>query len=132
MSSIMDFLIDNLKATEETEEIILSERLKECKFKIKPISGKEFNKLKTECRSVKKKQVIFDDAKFNEMLIVKCSVEPNFTETQAIEKAGVKTPSELINKVLKAGEITDLANAITKLSGFDEDPEEIVDEAKNS
>lgn len=131
MSNLMDFLIDNCKVVDETEEIILSERLKDCKFNIKPISGKDFNKIKTDCRTVKKKQIIFDDAAFNEKLIIKCCIEPNFSDVSSIEKAGCKTPGDLINKVLKAGEITDLANAITKLSGFDEDTEEIVEEAKN-
>lgn len=131
MSELMDFLIENENVTEDIEEISLSERLKGFKFKIKPISGKDFHKLKAECRTIRKKNVNFDDAAFNEKLILKCCVEPNFSDENAIEKAKVHTPNALINKVLKAGEITDLANAITALSGFDEDPEVTVEEAKN-
>lgn len=127
----MDFLIDNCSVVDEAEELVLSERLKEHKFKIKPISGKEFNRFRAECRKVKKKEIIFDDAAFNEKVIIKGCIEPNFSDTSFIEKAGCRTPGDLINKVLKAGEITDLANAITKLSGFDEDPDELVEEAKN-
>lgn len=131
MSDLMDFLIENENVTEEVDEITLSERLKDYKFKIKPISGNQFHKLKAECRTVRKKKVFFDDAAFNEKLILKCCVEPNFSDEDSIQKAKVHTPNELINKVLKAGEITDLANAITTLSGFDQEPEEVVEEAKN-
>lgn len=133
MSDLMDFLIDNASATEETSEITLPGRLKERKFVIKPVSGKDFNKWKQDCRIVKKKKVSFDDAKFNELLITKYCIEPNFNDESAISKAGCKTPADLINKVLLAGEIIDLANAITELAGFDaEDPDDLVEEAKNS
>lgn len=131
MGQLMDFLIDNCEAVDEIDEITLSERLKAHKFKIKPIDGKEFNKIKASCRKVKKKEVIFDDTAFNEKIILKGCIEPNFSDTEAIEKAKCKTPGDLINKVLKAGEVTDLANKITKLSGFDEDTDELVEEAKN-
>lgn len=131
MGQLMDFLIDNCSVVDEAEELILSERLKEHKFKIKPISGKEFNKLKAECRKLKKKELLFDDVSYNEKVIIKGCIEPNFSDIAFIEKAGCKTPGDLINKVLKAGEITDLVNAISKLSGFDEDTEELVEEAKN-
>ena len=131
MSQLMDYLIDNCQRVDEIDEIVLSERLKGYKFKIKPVDGKEFSKIKASCRKVKKKEVIFDDTAYNEKIIIKGCVEPNFSDTTAIEKAGCKTPGDLINKVLKAGEITDLVNAITKLSGFDEDADELVEEAKN-
>lgn len=128
----MDYLIDNVAVTEETEEITLPGRLQDKKFVIRPVSGKDFYKWKQECRTIKKKTVTFDDARFNELLITKCCVDPNFNDEAAIAKAGCKTPADLINKVLLAGEITDLANAITAISGFDADPDELVEEAKNS
>lgn len=132
MGTLKDFLIDNINATEDVEEITLSNRLKDYKFKIKPISRKDFNKYKVECRKVKKKQIIFDDTAFDEKVILKGCVEPNFSDTEFIEKAGCRTPGDLINKVLLAGEIQDLVNAITELSGFeDDDVEELVEEAKN-
>jgi len=131
MSDLMNYLLENVNVTEEIEEVKLGGRFKDFKFKIKPVSGKDFNKFKEECRTIKKKKVTFDDAKFNELVITKCCIEPNFNDIQAIEKAGVKTPGEFINKVLKAGEIVDLSNAITELSGFDQDTDDIVEEAKN-
>lgn len=132
MGQLMDFLIDDINVNEDIEEITLSSRLKEFKFKIRPVSRKDFNKFKAECRTVKKKQIIFNDTAFDEKIILKGCVEPNFSDTEFIEKAKCQTPGELINKVLKAGEIQDLVNAITELSGFDEeDTEELVEEAKN-
>lgn len=131
MSTLRDFLIDDMKSTEEVEEVILSERLKDYKFKIKPISRKDFNKFKTECRTVKKNKVTFDDTAFDERVILKSCVEPNFNDAEFIEQAGCKTPGDLINKVLKAGEIQDLVNKISEISGFEEDVEELVEEAKN-
>ncbi len=132
MSDLMNYLIDNISATEEIEEVSLPGRLSNFTFRIKPAGHKELNKWREDCRTVKKKRVYFDDARFNELIITKCCVEPNFNDEGSIQKANCKTPSDMINKLLKAGEIQDLANEIMELSGFDADPDELVEEAKNS
>ena len=133
MSNLQDFLLENIEDTEETEEVSLPGRLQDKKFIIKPASDKAFNKWSQECRTLRKgKKIIFDDSKFHELIISNCCVEPNFKDEAFMQKAGCKTPGDLINKVLKAGEIRNLADAISALSGFDEDTDDLVEEAKNS
>ena len=43
----------------------------------------------------------------------------------------MNTPTEALNKTLKAGEIVKLANAVLKLSGFGESVEEARKEAQD-
>ena len=61
-----------------------------------------------------------------------CTIEPNFKDADSIKKAGCQSPEQFLYKSLLAGEIAELAQQISALSGFDADMEEMVEEAKNS
>lgn len=126
-NDFMDYLMENAETVNKTVEIELQGRLKERKFVIKPVAAKDFHKWSQECRTITKKRVFFDEYKFDEQLITKCCVEPNFCDEALITKAGCKTPGDLINKLLRAGEVKDLASAIVRISGFNEDPDDIVE-----
>ena len=132
MSDLMNFLIEN-PVDDLTEEIMLSKRLKKFKIKIKAMSGTEFSEYqKLSTKIGRHKKVEFDTKKFNELIIINHTVEPNFKDSESLKKAGVQTPEQLLYKSLLAGEISDLAEQISKLSGFDTDINEDIDEAKNS
>lgn len=51
------------------------------------------------------------------ILLAGC-VEPNLKDERLQEKFGGATPSDVVKKMLLAGEITDLSQAIEKLSGY--------------
>ena len=51
------------------------------------------------------------------ILLAGC-VEPNLKDERLQEKFGGATPSDAVKKMLLAGEITDLSQAIEKLSGY--------------
>ena len=72
-----------------------------------------------------------DENKLNMLMIKNHVLDPNFKDSEMIEKAKVNTPEELINKVLNFGEISALTLAILELSGFNTTFEEHVQEAKN-
>lgn len=55
-------------------------------------------------------------------------VEPNLKDKQLLEHFNCVTPKELVKKLFLAGEIAELSNVVTELSGYDkteEDEEEI-------
>jgi len=54
--------------------------------------------------------------------------EPNFKSKELLEKFHAPTPKELVQKLLLPGEITNLYNVISELSGFGSDA---VAEVKN-
>ena len=134
MSALQDFLNEN--SIDETEEVVISERFKDkdgnyLKFEITNISMSEYKNINKECTKISKKGVDFDSGKFNEKIVIKGTVNPNFKDAESIKKKGCLTPEQYLNKVLKAGEISNLAGKIMILCGFNQDMEDLVEEAKN-
>lgn len=136
MSKLMNFLIEN-SVEELIEEVPVGERFKDnegnlLKFKIKAVPSDEFATLQKQCTATRKKgKVEFDSKKFNEQIAINYTIDPNFRDAEAIKKLGVLTPEQFLNKTLLAGELTALVEAISKLSGFDQDIDELREEAKN-
>lgn len=132
MNALQQFLtknsVDNL-----TEEITLGGRLKDFKFKIKAMTGNQYNDYQTLCienpNSAKKRR--FNTKKFNELIVVNCVIEPNFKDADWMKELGVPDATSAMYKTLLAGEITMLAEAALRLSGFDRDLDEEMEEAKN-
>lgn len=59
-------------------------------------------------------------------------VEPNLKSEQLLEAYNAPTPAELLPKILSAGEISDLSDAIDKLSGYRQNTIEIIEEIKKN
>jgi hypothetical protein len=132
--NLTDFLIDN-PVDDITDAITVSKRLKEYPFTIKAMDGlafAEYRKLSTKI-DPKKKTTNFDQKKFNELVVINHTTIPNFKDANDIKKAKVINAEQYMYKSLLAGEIAELAEQISTLSGFSaEAKEDIEDEAKNS
>lgn len=140
MSLLKNFLIENSDITSKESEVAVSSRFKDekgnlLKFKIRPMTSDEFGKYQKACTTLnlagKKRSTQFDSAKFNLMVVVNHTIDPNFKEADLIKQLGVQTPEQAVNKTLLAGEIVELANQITTMSGFDNDINDDIEEAKN-
>lgn len=128
---VFTFLLEN-PINEITKEIIVSERLKDYPFTIKPVLGEQHAEYQKLCTTTEKGKVKLDNKKFNEMLILNHVVTPCFRSEEAMTKAKAPTPAAFLYMSLLAGEIQEVAQQILSLSGFDLDPQEKVDEVKNS
>lgn len=134
--SLQDFLnanpVDGL-----TEEVIVSKRFKDAegnllKFKIKAMTSAEFEDVRKRSTTIHKKgKVEFNAQQFNTTSVINNTLEPDFKDAASIQKLGCTTPEQYLNKVLLPGEIATLAERIQRLSGFDVDMDELVEEAKN-
>ena len=140
MSVLKDFLLENADVISKEVEVPVSPRFKDkegnlLKFKIRPMSGDEFGKYQKQCTTLnvmgKKKETSFDSGKFNVLCIVNHCLDPNFKEAELIKGLGVQTPEQAVSKVLLAGEIVELGNQISRISGFDTDINEEIENAKN-
>ncbi len=132
MSTLIDFLIEN-PVDNLTAEVVVSQRLAKFPFKIKGMTGPEFSEYqKLSTKIGRHKKVEFDNKKFNEMVVLNHTIEPNFRDAESMKKANCQSPEQFLYKSLLAGEISELAQEISSLSGFDKDMEETVEEAKNS
>ncbi len=136
MSTLQEFLninpIDNL-----VDEVVISDRFKDSdgsimKFKIKAMTNKDFDEIRKKSMEVKKnRRIEMDMQKFNSAIVINHTVVPDFKDSESIKKTGSLNPEEYMNKVLLAGEIAELVAQIQRLSGFDRDVNDLVEEAKN-
>lgn len=136
MSTLQEILNLNIVDKINTE-VEISDRFKDengniLKFKIRPILFEELNNLKKKATFFDKNgKADIDEGMLNMYCITEATLEPNFKDSQSIEKVGVFTPEQYINKVLLAGEVDRLINEILKISGFLIGIEEMVADIKN-
>lgn len=132
MNALQLFLTDN-PVDNLIEEVELGGRLKGMPFKIKAMTGNQYNDFQTLCienpNSPKKRR--FNTKRFHELIVTNCVIEPNFKDAEWIGKLGVADAAGAMYKTLLAGEISELAERALELSGFDRDLSEDVEEAKN-
>jgi hypothetical protein len=124
-----------------TDDVAVSERFKGpdgklLKFKIRVMTDKEFESYRKQAMTItagrkKGRQVEMDMSRFNGLMVINHTVDPNFKDASSIQAMGCTAPEEYLAKVLLPGEIVQLAAEIQRLSGFDRDMDELVDEAKN-
>lgn len=133
MGKLLEFLIAN-PVNDVSEEVYPSQRFKGAglKFKVKAVNGDDYSAYQKQAMILKKGgKADFDNKKFSEMIIFNHVVEPSFISAENIKAAGCATPTQFLYKSLLAGEIDSLVDAILRLSGFKQDMDELVDEAKN-
>lgn len=127
--SLEDFLA--LPDVEDIEEeIFVSKRLG--KFKVKAMTAEEHGEYLKRARvKVNKQGVNLDNGKFNLLIVAGQTVYPDFKNAELLKKAGCATAVDFLKKKLLAGEIAEAAEQIIKISGFDNDINDDIDEAKN-
>lgn len=133
-TTLSQFLAEN-PITDLTDKVFISERFQKLgfAFTIRAMSGEEFNTYQQQATAVgRHRKVTFDNKLFNELVVINHTVEPNFKDATAIKAAGCTSPEQYMYSRLLAGEIIELANRISSLSGFDEDIEELKKDVKNS
>ncbi|MCF6466343.1 phage tail assembly chaperone [Clostridium sp. Cult2] len=134
MSSLSAFL-NPIKA--ENKEVVISNRFveggKPVPFVIKPISQEENKKLIKKFTTKDKKTGVqsFDRPEYIAQLTADAVVFPDLTNAELQKAYGVLGASNLLQKMLYAGEYAELVEAIQELSGFDEDINDDIEEVKN-
>lgn len=130
--SLIDFLCAN-PVQDETEQVVISERLKDFAFEIGAMDKKQYDSYINQCviKDGKGKVVKQNIALFNELVVTNHCLYPDFRSTEFVQKTGALTPGQALYKVLKLGEVEKLADCILKFNGFDRDFETLRKKAKN-
>lgn len=137
MNALQQFLLEsNVKNLKKV--INLGGRLADHPITIRALDGDKYNAFQQLCienpNSVKKRH--FNSKKFNELVCIECLVDPNLKDSEflkmAREQKGIMDSTSLLYHCFLAGEIAVLAEQALKLSGFDRDVEEEMEEVKNS
>ncbi|WP_334328444.1 phage tail assembly chaperone [Companilactobacillus sp. HBUAS59699] len=137
MTSVNDFLMENVDTKPETREV----KFKRFKspFVIKSLTEDENSVIQKDAtRKIKDKQtrqVIsqLDQSKYIDLMVLNSVVTPDLNSEQ-IQKSWncLANPVGVLKKMLRAGEYIELMQQVQDLSGFDmEDVEELKDEVKN-
>ena len=117
--------VDNI-----TEEVYVSKRLGT--FKVKAMTQADFKEYQRKSQGkIGKKGMDFDVAKFNLLMVAGQTVQPDFANSELLKKAGCVSAEDFVTRKLLAGEVASLAAKIQEISGFDNEPEEDIEEAKN-
>lgn len=136
MTALTEFLLANPVDTIETE-VVVSKRIKDTegnllKFRIKPMLNEQYLEYQNQCTIPKKGgKIDFNTKRFNQLIILNHTIEPNFRNADLIKQAGCATPEQLLNKILLAGEIQALSEQIRQISGFTDSLDDLVEEVKN-
>lgn len=99
-------------------------------FKLRAIGVKEREVIREQATyPVKGGKTQFDASKFASLIIVKGTVDPDFTDAALLEKYG-PTPADVVMNLLLPGEYDRLFTDVLDLSGV-VDEEEALEDAKN-
>ena len=138
MSNLQAFMTPN---TEETREVIISDRFKDkdgkvVPFVIKSLSQAENEEIKKRTSNpiVKNGVVIgdkLDSEKYGRELVLASVTTPNFRDSELCKFYATMDPLEVPSKMLRVGEYTKLVKAINDLSGFNDNLDVLEEEAKN-
>ncbi|NNG67345.1 phage tail assembly chaperone [Caldanaerobacter subterraneus] len=96
-------------------------------FKIRAIDGQRYADIQRLAIDISNKGNVkdIDMYKLQVLTIIEGVVDPNLKDKRLLEHFNCTTPEELVKKLLLAGEITDLYNEITALSGYEVEVEDI-------
>ena len=135
--SLVDVLLNTdvnevlAEKTEEYEVERLSKVLGE-KFVLilKSIPAKRYSEIQTTAINIKGKSK--DLYKMQMLTLNEGIKEPNLADTNLLKKFNATTPFDMYEKLFLAGEITDIANKISALSGYsEEEKQKNIEEIKN-
>lgn len=133
MNTLQQFLLQS-DVTDLKKVVNLGGRMKDHPVTIKALDGDKYNSFQQLCienpNSAKKRR--FNTKKFHELICVECLVDPNLKDVEFIKAAGVPDATRLLYRCFLAGEIAAIAENVLRLSGFDRDVEEEMEEVKNS
>lgn len=126
----------------ETKEVYVSNRFKGADgkpvpFKIRAIDQDTNDRLMRMCTTKKTVNGVrvseIDTEKLTRLIVVECTVEPNFRATELCEFYKTMNPLEVPGRMLSVGEFNKLSREIQKLNGVLDAEEEAaeIEEAKN-
>ena len=96
------------------------------KVKCKAIDGERYADIQRSAVDLNKKGGLRDINLFEMQVltVIDGVVEPGLKDKRLLAYFGCVTPKELVKKLFLAGEIAELSNIITELSGYDKDEDE--------
>lgn len=135
MGKLQEFLTKNIVDANVTAEVNIKPFPHP--FVIKSITQAENSQIRKSCtvtelnRKTHQKESVTDTQAYLNKLIVACTVDPCFKDADLQSAYGVMGAEALLEKILTPGQYAELLQAVNDINCFDNDMQELVDEAKN-
>lgn len=141
-SKTMDIFMKGKAKDLESEFVIVSKRFLDSEsrpvpFELRAITTERIEELQDECTQpvFKKGRKIderLDYKRFGAKMGIETTVYPNFRDKDLLDSYGIVDPVELVKEVLSVGgEYAEWIEAVQRVNGFDENFQDLVEEAKN-
>lgn len=133
MSNALNMLLkmDRAKVEELPTKVVEIKRLTELtgeKFEVtlRAINGERMSDIQKNSIDLSKKGGVKDINLYSmqTQILAEGMVDPNLKDKALLEHFGCVTPKDLIKTLFLAGEISDLANEVQELSGYDKSDDE--------
>ncbi len=96
---------------------------------LRGLTGKQVFSLRERCteRTTRRGQMVerVDEEEFNTALVAAATASPNWGDPKLLAKYRASGPEEVIKRVLLAGELAALGDAVLDLSGFNTELEDV-------
>lgn len=135
MGRLQDFLLHEYEYERVEKEVAMAPF--PFPFVVQSITEGEHKEIRKSCQTVSfdkkthQRQTDTNTDQYSNRLVVACCVEPNFKDSALQEKYGVRGAEALIDKLLDPGQFTNLLTAIQEVNHFDNDINDLKEEAKN-
>lgn len=100
-------------------------------IKVKALSGDQYTDITTRLVDKRGNADFSKSYDVNALLVVEGVVEPSLKDKDLQAHFGAATPKELAKLLFPGGELTDVANKITELSGFSQSDKDVEEDVKN-
>lgn len=135
MGKLQEFLTVNKVDNNITSEVMIKPFPHP--FVIRSITQAENAQIRKSCtvtdfnRKTHQKETVTDSQLYITRLLVACTVDPCFKDAEFQSAYGVMGAEALVEKLLTPGQYAELVSAVEEINSFDNDMQELVDEAKN-
>jgi len=131
MSKLLDFLENRVKNAETEIQVPFSIETDELAT-ITKVTAIEYAHYQKRAIIISGDNTSFDTGKYQMDLIINHTTSPDFKSEELMKKLNVATSEDLVNVLLTAGEVQNLATEISEFSGLGKSFKDIKKEAKNS
>lgn len=130
MGRLASFLKTNVKDSERTKDVYVSDRFSE-PITIKLLSPKELSRCQEKAVTIRNKQPHFDSNVYSMELIKASIIEPDLRNAELQDSYGVMSEEELLNEMFTGAEFVKITTIVNEFNSLDESINDKIKEAKN-
>ena len=130
MSRLSSFLKTNVKDSERTKDVYVSDRFSE-PITIKLLSPKELSRCQEKAVTIRNKQPHFDSNVYSMELIKASIIEPDLKNAELQDSYEVMSEEELLNEMFTGAEFVKITTIVNEFNSLDESINDKIKEAKN-